>query len=272
MEPIRRTFTVDDLRPAAAAAGVTTTVLVQTVPSEDETRELLAIAEADSLVGAVTGWVDLTAPDVADRIAALREEPGGHLLRAIRHGVQDEPDPDWLYRPEVRRGLRALAEACLCFELLVRPEQLPQAIDTVRAVPDLQFVLDHCAKPLIDPYNDAAFTFWKDQLWDLKQTHTTVCKVSGLVTEFPPSSWSSWDRDHLYPFLEIVYETFGVERMMFGSDWPVCLLATTYQEWIETVEGVYGGLSFDDRQSIFADTAARVYGLHLERPRRWPCE
>jgi len=263
MAPIRTTFTVDDLRPAAHAAGMGATVLVQTVPSEEETREFLAIADADPLIAAVTGWVDLTAPDVADRLAALLEAPGGPYLRAIRHGVQDEPDPSWLRRPEVQRGIQAVGAAGLAYELLIKPPQLPAALDVAHALSEVRFVLDHCGKPSIaEDFADTgdAFRVWRDAMYDLADADNVVCKVSGLVTE---ARWDSWSASHLAPYVDVVMQSFTAQRAMFGSDWPVCLLATSYPDWVETVEVCCEGLSRSELRSLFAGTAATTYRIDL---------
>jgi L-fuconolactonase len=255
MAPINRTFGLVDLAPHAKAAGVTSTVLVQTLPDLAETRDFLALAAERDLVGAVTGWVDLTSPSVADDLAALREAPGGGFLRAIRHGVQSEEDPAWLCRPDVRHGLAAVADAGLRYELLTIPVQLPAAVDTVAALPDLAFVLDHCSKPVIardelDP--------WAARIRELAGRPNVTCKLSGLVTE---ADWVTWDVATLRPYVEVVLSAFGPERVMFGSDWPVCLLASSYAEWVEAAAELTAGLGPAERADVFGRTARRVYAL-----------
>jgi L-fuconolactonase len=253
--PIRRSFGVEDLEPAAQAAGVTATVLVQTVPLPGETPEMLAIAGKGGLVKAVTGWVDLTAPSVADDLAALRGGPHGGYLKAVRHLVQDEPDPDWLRRSDVARGLRAVAAAGLRYELLVYPHQLPAAIAAVTALPDAPFVLDHCAKPRIA---EGGWEPWASGIRDLAHRENVTCKLSGLVTE---ADWTQWTVGGLRPYVDHVLEAFGPRRLMFGSDWPVCLLASPYDRWMSTVDDLIGGLSADERAAIRGGTASRVYDI-----------
>lgn len=255
MQPIRRNFSLDDLRPDAEAAGVNTTVLVQTVASVDETRDFLRLAEEDPLVGAVTGWVDLTSPGVADELAGIRDAPGGSYLRAIRHGVQAEPDAEWLARDDVRRGLAVLADAGLTYELLTYPIHLDVSIATVRALPGLSFVLDHCSKPRIA---DDEFEPWASGIRELATLPNVTCKLSGLVTE---ADWSGWTPASLRPYADVVLEEFGPERVMFGSDWPVCLLASSYADWVAAAEELTSGLSDDERTAVFGTTARRVYGL-----------
>ena len=253
--PIRRSFVVDDLVPEAAAAGIGGTVLVQTVPLPAETPEMLAIAASGGLVKAVTGWVDLTSPSVADALAALRSGPHGGYLKAVRHLVQDEPDPDWLSRPDVRRGLRAVADAGLVYELLVYPHQLPAAIAAVRDLPDAPFVLDHCAKP---PIADGGWEPWATGIRELGRQPNVTCKLSGLVTE---ADWTQWTVDGLRPYAELVLRAFGPDRLMFGSDWPVCLLASGYARWVSTVDELLCGLSADERAAVEGGTARRVYTI-----------
>jgi len=259
MAAIRRDFSVGDLRPAARAAGVTATVLVQTVTVPDETPELLALAAADPLVAAVVGWTDLTSPAVAENLARLKGLPGGRSLAGIRHQVQSEPDPDWLRRPDVIRGLRAVAAAGLCYDLLVLPHQLPAACYAAAAVPELTMVLDHAAKP---PFSGSQLPGidlgpWAAGIRALAARPNTVCKLSGLVTEAPVGAPAS----AFVPVADVILNEFGPQRIMFGSDWPVCLLAAGYAEVVGLAAFLTGGLSAADRAAVFARTAARVYGV-----------
>ncbi|MGH8867794.1 MAG: amidohydrolase family protein [Actinomycetes bacterium] len=255
MAPIRRTFGVDDLAPHTRAAGVEATVLVQTLPSVVDTRDLLATAASYDLVAGVVGWVDLTAPTVAADLASLRETRGGDLLRGIRHLVQDEPDPQWLCREDVRRGLAAVGEAGLRYDLLTTPAQLPAAVATVRALPEVSFVLDHCSKP---PIAAGESEPWASQVRALADSPNVVCKLSGLVTEAGRARWTPSD---LRPYVDVVLEAFGPQRLLFGSDWPVCLLASSYARWFETACALLDGLSSDERDAVLGDAARRVYGL-----------
>ncbi|MFF9349156.1 amidohydrolase family protein [Streptomyces sp. NPDC014734] len=255
LAPLRRTFALTDLEPEARAAGVCATVLVQTVTVPGETPELLALAHAEDLVAGVVGWCDLTAPDVPDTLAALRELPGGDRLVGIRHQVQDEPDPRWLLRPDVLRGLRAVADAGLVHDVVVRPRQLPAVVEAAARLPGLTFVLDHAGKP---PVAAGEPRPWADDLRALAALPNTVCKLSGLVTE---ADWDSWTVSDLRPFADTVLDAFGPDRLMFGSDWPVCRLAATYEEVVDTAHALTGSLTADERGRVLATTAERVYGL-----------
>ncbi|MFJ9903257.1 amidohydrolase family protein [Streptomyces sp. NPDC101152] len=253
--PLRRTFTVADLAPEARAAGVDRTVLVQTVTVPEETPEFLALAAGHDLIAGVVGWVDLTRPDIADELARLRDVPGGDHLKGIRHQVQGEPDPEWLLRPDVRRGLAAVAAAGLVYDLVVLPRQLPACARVAAALPELTFVLDHLGKP---PIASGALDRWSADLGALAALPNTVAKLSGLVTEADPAAWKV---DDLRPYTLTALDAFGPHRLMFGSDWPVCTLAATYAEVTDSARELLGGLGEQERAEVFAGTATRVYGL-----------
>ncbi|MDT0316799.1 amidohydrolase family protein [Streptomyces millisiae] len=253
---IRRTFGLGDLAGQAAAAGVTGTVLVQVLPDLAETAEFLALAAGSELVAGVVGWVDLTEGDaVTERLAALRSGPGGELLVGVRHLVQGEPDDRWLCRPDVRRGLAAVAAAGLSYDLLVLPHQLPAAVDTVRALPGLSFVLDHLAKP---PIAAGVTHPWAGLLRELAGAPNVYAKLSGLVTE---ADHAGWTVAALRPYAETALAAFGPGRLMFGSDWPVCLLAASYGEVVAAAEDLTAALTPAERAEVFGGVAARAYRL-----------
>jgi L-fuconolactonase len=231
------------------------TVLVQTVTVAEETPELLELADRGPVVLGVVGWADLTAPDVADRLAELRAAPGGQRLAGIRHQVQEEPDPRWLCRPAVRRGLAAVADAGLAYDLLITPSQLGGAIETVAALPGLRFVLDHAGKP---PIRDRELEPWRDLIGQLARHGNVTCKLSGLVTEADQTAWTV---DDLRPYADTLLDAFGPERLMFGSDWPVCLLAASYDQVVIAAGELTAGLSSAERAAVFGGTATRAYGL-----------
>ncbi|MFJ3385708.1 MULTISPECIES: amidohydrolase family protein [unclassified Curtobacterium] len=273
--PLRRRFDVDDLRAATGAAtgvatgdvagsgpvdgvagssprnGVTATIVVQAVHDPGETTWLLA---QPAPVAGVVGWVDLTAPDVADRLAALRQHP---RLVGIRHQAQDEPDPDWLARPAVVRGVRTVAAAGLAFDLLVRgAREHAAAVALVDAVPEGRFVLDHAGKPAIahEP-DDAVRTAWRARMQDLAARPNVCCKVSGLLTEAGPH----WQHRPVAHYAREAVELFGPERSMYGSDWPVSTLAADYGTVLATMQDGLADLGDDERDAVFHRTAARVY-------------
>ena len=255
LAPLRRDFLLGDYQPVAEAHGVAASVVVQTVTVPGETAELLALADASDLIAGVVGWTDLTAPDVADRIAALKERPGGGKLVGLRHQVQSEPDPDWLTQPDVLRGLTAVAQAGLVYDLVITAGQLGQATRAAAAVPGLRFVLDHLGKP---PIVAGRTEPWARDLRGLAALPNTSAKLSGLVTE---ADWRQWKVADLRPYAEAALDAFGPARMMFGSDWPVCTLAASYPEVLAAARDLTAGLIPAEREAVFAGTAISVYGL-----------
>jgi L-fucono-1,5-lactonase len=252
---IRRRFGPEDLAPLAARAGIDRTILVQTRSSLEETREFLATAADHELIAGVVGWVDLTDPGVGDVIAGVRDGAGGSRLLGIRHQVHDEPDPAWLRRPEVESGIDAVGAAGLAYDLLVRPRELPAALATVRAHPNVTFVIDHLAKP---PIRAGDIEPWRSLMRPFGELDNVACKFSGLVTE---ADSQAWRLDDIQPFVDVAVETFSPDRLLFGSDWPVCLLAATYDEVFEAARSLTSQFSPDERDQLFGGTAQRVYRL-----------
>ncbi|KUJ34662.1 amidohydrolase family protein [Streptomyces sp. MI02-2A] len=250
---LRRTFTAAELRPALDQNAIDATVLVQTIAVAEETPELLAVASADPHVRAVVGWTSLTDPGIADRLARLRELPGGSALVGIRHGIQDEADPDWPERPEVRRGIEAVGAAGLVYDLLVRPDQLPAAVRTVRELPEVRFVLDHAGNPVV---GTDGLPPWTKLLTELADCPNVAVKLSGLVTRTAADPARA-----LRPFADVLLATMGPGRLMYGSDWPVCLLAAGYDEVLSVAESLTDHLNFVEREAVFGTTAARWYGI-----------
>lgn len=256
---IRRRFGPEDLAPLLARTGVDRTILVQTRADVEETREFLATAATTPFVAGVVGWLDLTDAGIPEAIAALRRDPGGERLVGIRHQVHDEPDPAWLLRRDVRRGLAAVGSAGLVYDLLVRARELPAALETVRGLPDVRFVIDHLAKP---PIRDAAMQPWADLMAPFGELPNVSCKVSGLVTE---ADWSGWQPDEIRPFVDHAIDVFDPGRILFGSDWPVCLVAATYDRVVELAQVLLGGFDDRERAAMMGGNAIRIYRLQLAR-------
>ena len=254
LAPIRRRFGPEDLRPLLAANGVDRTILVQTISSLDETREFLATAARNDFIAGVVGWVDLTA-DVARQLASLRAGPGGAKLVGVRHQVHDESDPEWLARKDVRRGLAAVGKAGLTYDILVRARELPAALAMVRALPDMRFVVDHIAKP---PIASGATAEWAARLRPVAAFPNVFVKLSGMVTE---ADWKRWTVRDLTPYVTRVLEWFGPERCVFGSDWPVCLVAASYPHVIDACGQAIGDIPIADRERIFGGNASELYRL-----------
>jgi L-fuconolactonase len=253
MARIRRDFLPADLAPELERAGFDGCVAVQARSSLEETAFLLGLARSCSFVLGVVGWVDLTAPDVGATAERASREP---LLKGVRHVVQDEPDPEFLLRADFQRGVAALARFGLTYDVLVHPRHLAAARRFVARFPAQPMVLDHLAKPEIarrqrDP--------WERDFRALGRCPNLVCKVSGLVTE---AAWRAWKPDDFRFYLDVALETFGEERLLFGSDWPVCLVAADgHAEVVELVAGWAERLSPAARAKLFGENAARVYRL-----------
>jgi L-fuconolactonase len=256
LAPLLRNFTLADLAPLAAAEGVTASVVVQSVHESWETPELFALAAGPGLVAGVVGWADLTAPDVADVLAGLRELPGGDRLAGIRHPVLIEPDPDWLARPDVLRGLKALAAAGLAYDVVGEPRHLPAAVTAARRLPELTFVLDHLGNPDMSPEPSEP---WASAFTQFAALENTTAKLSGVLGVPPPAGAAPGTLTHIRPYYDFALHAFGPNRLMFGSDWPPCTLDASYGEVLATARALTTDLSSTEQAAIFSGTARRTY-------------
>lgn len=257
LAPIRRPFGPADLAPLLKANGIGASIVVQCRSALDETEEFLRIAHATPSVIGVVGWADLTDAELGDTLDRLRTLPGGAKLVGIRHQVHDEIDPDWLLRADVQRGLAALFARGLAYDFLVRTRELPAAIATAKAFPQARFVLDHAAKP---PIANGGSSEWSDRIAALAACGNVWCKVSGLATE---AKWNDWDAERLFPFVQHVANCFGEDRLIFGSDWPVCLLAGSYGEIKSALEACLAKLGTNVREKAFGVNAGAAYRLPI---------
>ena len=256
LAPIRRRFGPEDLKPLLAANGVDQTILVQTRSSLDETREFLATAAQHDFIVGVVGWVDLTG-NVPEQLKSLRARPGGAKLVGVRHQVHDEADPEWLGKKDVRRGIGAIGKAGLAYDILVKTRELPAALALVRGLADMRFVIDHIAKP---PIASGVSSEWAARLKPLAAFPNVFIKLSGMVTE---ADWKRWTVRDITTYVQRVLEWFGPERCVFGSDWPVCLVAASYARVIDACGQAIGDLPMDDRERIFGGNAAELYRLPM---------
>lgn len=241
------------LVPILVANGVAQTVLVQASNSVAESRWLLTLADDNSFIAGVVGWVNLVDPGVDGQLKELISHP---KFKGIRHLVESEPADDWLTQPVVLQGLRQLADNDLSYDLLVHTRHLPHARTVAERCPNLRLVIDHMAKP---PIARGEFKEWSQHLAPLAAFKNVHCKLSGLVTE---ANWSTWHTDNLRPYIDYVLELFGPERLMFGSDYPVCLLASSYERVLESFLEILKDLNDDQRTRIFAQNARNFYRLN----------
>jgi L-fuconolactonase len=254
--PIYRTFTPDEAAAELARAGVDRAVLVQAADTYADTESMLAVADRYSFVAGVVGWVPLDRPNEAaqalDRFAAHR------AFKGVRHLIHEEPDPDWVVQPSVLDGLRLLAERDLSFDVVaVLPRHLEHVPALAEAVPGLRLVIDHLAKP---PIKDRGWEPWATLLRRAADYPNVYAKISGLNTA---ADWASWSAEDLRPYVEHALTCFGPNRLMFGSDWPVAILAGDYQKVWEETQRVLMHLSEADQRAIFTDTARTVYRLEV---------
>jgi len=252
LEPLYRDFTLDDLKPLRAAAGVTATVVVQAAPTVAETEFLLATARGSGgMVRGVVGWVDLAAADAIPVLKRLARDP---LLKGVRPMLQDLADPGWLLRADVGRALAALPRLNLRFDALVRLRELPALATMLAQQPELAVVVDHGGKP---PIARGEFDAWADAIAAVAAHPRVRCKLSGLVTEASPA----WTIDELARYVDHLLACFGPQRLMWGSDWPVVELAGGYLRWNTATMALLAARSDDDRAAILGGTARRFYGL-----------
>ena len=232
--------------------GIDGSVAVQARQSLDESRWLLKMADESCLIKGVVGWVDLRSEHVEDQLAEFAEHP---KFVGVRHVVQDEPDENFMLLPEFIRGISKLKSYDLSYDILVFPNQLPAAIELVKQFPDQPFVLDHLAKPLI---KDKEISTWDEHIRELAQFSNLNCKVSGMITE---ANWSTWKASDFTPYLDVVFEAFGEDRLMYGSDWPVCKLAGSYRQVYDLTDNYLSQFSPLAKEKFFGGVASGFYGL-----------
>lgn len=255
MQTIRRDFGAQDLRPVLERHQIDGTIVVQVDQSERENQFLLDLADQNDWIRGVVGWVDLRSPDVATRLGYFSTYP---KVCGFRHLVQDEPDENFLLGESFQKGIGVLKDFGFTYDILVFSNQLPAAIKLAQAHPEQTFVLDHIAKPYI---KDKKISPWDSDIRELAKSPNVWCKISGMITE---ADHRTWEPDDLIPYLDIVFEAFGEDRLMYGSDWPVCLLAGSYDQVIAIIENYVKDLSEDSHNKIFGANALQAYGISGE--------
>ncbi|MEM7654586.1 MAG: amidohydrolase family protein [Bacteroidota bacterium] len=252
MRILKQDFYPETLFREQARVGFEASIAVQARQSVAETQFLLDLAKHDPRIEGVVGWVDLQAEQVEEQLSGWSDNP--HLV-GVRHIVHDEPDEDWLLRPEVLRGLKALTPMGLTYDLLLFPQHISRAIQVVDQMPELTFVLDHIAKP---PIKLGLLAPWEAEFRALAERPNVYCKLSGMVTE---ADWGSWETKDLDPYLHVAWEAFGEDRLMIGSDWPVCLLAGEYAEVMNVVLDFLTQFSGETSEKVLGNNCRNAYGL-----------
>ncbi len=256
MSILKRDFLPEDLGREYQANGIDASIAVQADQSENETLFLLDLANRNSKIAGVVGWVDLCSSKVAERLAFFSQF---EKLRGFRHIAQAEPDERFLLRDDFVRGIGCLREFGFTYDILIYPKQLPAALELVARLPEQRFIIDHMAKPEIKTRGAAS---WATHMRNIAQNPNVYCKLSGLVTE---ADWHHWKSEDFKPYLDVIFDAFGPQRLMFGSDWPVCLLAGSYQQVKQVIEDYLNGHSEDEKEKIFGNNAIGFYGLKTVR-------
>lgn len=251
MSVLRRDFLPEHLAEEITRAGIEGTIAVQAA-GPGETEWLLGLAKKWDFISGVVGWAPLTDPRATDTIERLASDP---KLRGLRHVLQDEPDPNYMLREDFNAGIRQLQAFGLTYDILIFERHLPQTIEFVDRHPHQVFVLDHIAKPRIKA---GALSPWRENIRKLAERQNVYCKISGMVTE---ADWAAWTPQQMSLYIDVVLEAFGARRLMFGSDWPVCLLASAYPKWVMLMEEALKPLSLAEQERIWAGTAIEAYRL-----------
>ncbi len=258
MSILKRDFLPEELFAELRTNGMDGCIAVQADQSEQETQFLLDLAaQHDSVILGVVGWLDLSSPRLAERLAYFAQFK---KLRGLRHIVQSEPDDRFMLREDFCRGIATLKNFNFTFDILIYPRQLPATIELVAKFPDQRFVLDHLAKPSV---RTGEIEAWARNVHALASNPNVYCKLSGLVTE---ADWKNWNGSQFDPYLDVAFDAFGADRLMFGSDWPVCLLVATYRQVRELVAQYAARLPSELQQKIFGLNAIQFYGLNIDQP------
>ncbi len=252
MAQLRRNFLPNDLVREMAAAGVDGAVTVQARQTMEETRWLLDLADECEAIRGVVGWAPIAGEDFPGVMEEFENRP---KLKGLRHVIQGEKDENYILREDFTSGIRAMQGSGLVYDILIYERHLPQTIQFVDEFPEQVFVLDHIAKPLI---REGAMEPWAGRMRELAKRENVWCKVSGMVTE---ADWSTWNAETLRPYLDVVVDAFGAKRLMAGSDWPVCLVASEYGKWFDVLRNYFAAFSKEEQDAFFGGTATEVYGL-----------
>jgi L-fuconolactonase len=249
---IHRSYLPADLYPNMQAAGVHKSIFVQTQHNLEENRWVLQLADAHDFIAGVVGWVDLASADCEQQVLEFKQHP---KFVGVRHVVQDEPNDNFIIQPAILRGLEVLEKHNVPFDMLFFVKHLPHAATLAKRFPNLKLVLNHLSKPRI---KEQVFDDWHEHFLAAASFPNVYCKLSGMVTE---ADWNHWTAAHLQPYVQIALQAFGAERLMFGTDWPVCELAASYTQVVQALKDALGNITHQQQAAIFGETAQRVYSL-----------
>lgn len=252
MAIIQRDFLPEHLQPVLQQSGFDGCVVVQSDQTEAANDFMLSLAAQNPFIKGIVGWVDLRAENIKDRLSHYHQYK---LIKGFRHVLQGEADRAFMLQPEFTRGIQALKEFNFTYDILIFPDQLAYSKQLVEAFPDQAFVIDHIAKP---PIKDKKISDWKKDIVAIAASPNVMCKISGMVTE---ADWHNWKREDFRPYMDVVVEAFGINRIMYGSDWPVCLVAGSYEEMLSITQDYFSSFSADEQQLFFGKNAARFYKL-----------
>ena len=252
MKLIRKDFMPADLQPVLLRNNIDGCVLVQVDQAEEENNFQLHNAGNFDFIKGVVGWVDLQSPDVEEKLQHYRRHK---KMKGFRHILQGERERDMMLKPTFKRGIGLLNKYDYTYDILIYPDQLRYSYELVKAFPDQRFVIDHMAKPNI---KFKKMEEWKKDIQQFKPRENVYCKISGMVTE---ADWHNWKNEDFYPYIEVIVETFGTKRIMFGSDWPVCLVAASYEKMIGIVQQYFSSFSEHERNDFFGNNAIKFYNL-----------
>jgi L-fuconolactonase len=254
MKSIQRDFLPYDLKPILEETGFDGCIAVQASQSETENSFLLSLAHQNNFIKGIVGWVDLQAKDIIDRLDHYSQF---QKIKGFRHILQDEPDIDFMLRPSFIDGISKLNQYGFTYDILIYPDHLPNAFTLAKSFPNQLFVIDHLAKPNIKKQE---IENWSKQIRKIAALENVFCKVSGMVTE---SDWNNWKQENFTPYLDTVLDAFGIERLMYGSDWPVCTLSSSYQNTFRIVREYFSKLSLTEQQQFFGGNATPFYNLDI---------
>jgi L-fuconolactonase len=252
MSVIQKDFFPGDLKRVLQQNGFDGCVAVQASQSEEETDFLVSLANENDFIKGVVGWVDLQANDIEERLAKYKSIP---VVKGFRHVLQGEPQRDLMLKPEFKRGIAALQKQGFTYDILIFPDQVNFSGELVTSFPEQKFVIDHIAKPYI---KRKEIDEWKRDMEKIAKHENVYCKISGMVTE---ADWKGWKKENFKPYLDVVVEAFGTDRILFGSDWPVCLVAASYEKMLTIVKDYFASFSQDEQDRFFGLNAIRFYNL-----------